>query len=173
MYSCMKRISLMVNTDDVNVTLFALRFCEGIMALENQSKMFNESMQFNRNQCAADFFFFLSSDILISIYQDFHSAGEGKKGSTFAVELPVFYSRNLNPFDLPVIDTVVATVPSSRPLRRIRETNIVHVVLPVSIAVVDEWALHSDDAEMQRMSRALANAQELSNLIVDDSSANR
>jgi hypothetical protein len=37
----------MVNTD-VNVTLFALRFCEGI-ALENQSKMFNEFMQFNRN----------------------------------------------------------------------------------------------------------------------------
>ena len=113
----------------------------------------------------ADFFFFLSSDILISIYQDFHSAGEGT-GSTFAVELPV-YSKSLNPFDLPV----VATVPSSRPRRRIRETNIVQV-LPVSIAV-DEWALHSDDAEMQRMSRALVNAQELPILIVDDSSANR
>ena len=113
----------------------------------------------------ADFFFFLSSDILISIYQDFHSAGEGT-GSTFTIELPI-YSRNLNPFDLPVINTVVTTVPYSRPLRRIRETNIVQV-LPV-----DEWALHSDDAEMQRMSRALVNVQELPILIVDDSSANR
>ena len=37
---------------------------------------------------------------------------------------------------------------------------------------MDEWALHSDDAEIQRMSRALVNAQELSILIVDDSSAN-
>lgn len=80
-------------------------------------------------------------------------------GSTFAVELPLFF-RN----EAPDIDSVVSIPQSSRPLPRIRATNIVRV-LPLNTAS-EEVTSHSD---------ALIDgvAQKLSILIVDDSSANR